>query len=362
MGSWKLPLVALAGLLAAAVLAIGCQQIREALDRARGGEGPGAGGGADPMDDGDWAALKAEAMGRVKVAPGWSAPELLPGQVNSTGWEDSAAISPDGLRLYFAYLPCDFHGLVVHGGLDLNKFEQYRRGPDRGNTPAFAFETFVSENKDGVFQKPRMAWISRNSDPPHASESGACERDGFIYYNNNHPALPDQHTVHIWRAPLNGPGVKLPFCGPTDESDPAFLDGELYFWSEHRPGNPGGGKKYLWMTRQTGPASWTEPVCLPAPVNLRNSDSWQCHPTPDGRLFFTSDRDGSLAIWAARRAGPLEWDAPSKVVWVDPGGPALGVAEPSLPDDASVLYFCVLFKNQHGRFDLDIARTRRTGP
>ena len=70
-------------------------------------------------------------------------------------------------------------------------------------------------------------------------------------------------------------------------------------------------------------------------------------------------RYGALAIYASRRLGPTSWAAPEKVVWIEGGGAALGVAEPSLTADHDSLYFCVLFQNPSGAYDLDIAWTHR---
>jgi hypothetical protein len=98
---------------------------------------------------------------------------------------------------------------------------------------------------------------------------------------------------------------------------------------------------------------------MPKPINLASSDSWQCHLTGDGDFFFTSNREGPLYIYVSRRTGPTTWSEPNKVVWPSPGSKAVGIAEPTLTSDGNWLYFCVLFKNDNGAFDLDIACTRR---
>lgn len=347
-------------LLVAVTLWIGCQDILKGL----GGQNPGGGGAggdgpADPMNDTDWSALKTAAMANIRVAPGWSTPALVPGDVNSTGWEDSASIAPDGNTLYFAYIPCDFHGLAAKERMNLEKFGRYRRGPGRGTNPEFAFDVFQSRRQGGAFGAPEKHRVSVDTTPIYSSESGLSESEGAVYYNSNLPTTPQEGTVHVWRAAPGKAPVKLGFCSTTDECDPTFRNGELFFWSEHRAGGMGGGRKHLWMTRQTGDNTWSAPVCLPEPINTPNSDSWQCHLTADGRLVFTSDRDGWLSIWSSQRTGPSSWAAPVRIVWPEPGSAVAGVAEPSLTEDGKHLYFCVLFKNPSGAHDLDIASTSR---
>lgn len=329
--------------------------------------GPGIHGGgqppsADSMSDQEWQVYKQQGISSLRVASGWSDPQLLSGFVNSTGWEDSASISPDGERLYFAYLPADYLGLLIYGGGDLDEFSRFRRGPDRGNAPEYSFDTFLSVRSKGVFQAPQTAWISQFSDPAHASQTGASERDGFLYFASNAQTLSYGSGPSIWRAPAGQEAMPLSIDGIGDEHDPAFLQGDLYFWSSMRPGAIGDGRRQIWLSRQLGFDQWTVPECLPEPVNLPGSDSWQPHPLPNGDLYFSSDRDGKLSIWKSTRLGPWEFGTPSQVVWFEPGGAVAAVAEPSLPDDGSAIYFCVLFRNEQGFYDLDIAVSWRLGP
>ncbi len=339
-------------------LLTGCDAIQQAIQQGQAGGGSGAGGGGvDSMNDTDWATLKAGGMAKVRVASGYGAPTLVAGSVNSTGWEDSASISPDGNSLYFAYVPCDFHGLAAKAKMDLNKFAQYKRGPSRGNLPEFAFDTFVSRRAGTGFSAPQKHSVSVNTTPPQTSESGMMEASGEFFYNSNHPASPTDWDVDLWRASASGVGQSLPFNANYDDQDPHFdpASRTLFFWSEKRPGGTSNNHKHLWMAKEGANGAWSNPVCLAAPINTKNSDSWQCHLTADGHFIFTSNRGGDLAIYKSKRLGDNQWAEPEKLVWFERGGPVRGVAEPSMTADGRELYFCVLFENENGSFDLDIA-------
>ncbi len=306
---------------------------------------------ADPMKDDAWAELKAKAVAEIEVAPGWSVPRLVPGEVNSTGWEDSGCISPDGQTLYFSYIPCDFHSFTVKTGFNLEKFADYRRGPNRGNVLDFAFDTFEAKRKGDSFGKPNACRISVETKPPHQSETGLMQSGDNFYYAANAPTTPDDSDPDIWRD-----RERLPFNTSAEEHDPHYIDGELFFWSQNLPGSM--GRKDLWMTTESDGA-WSKPVLLAAPVNSADFESWQPHLTKSGKLYYTSNQTGPLGIWMSKRKGKNSWSKPERVVWPSGKSAAIGIAEPSLTEDETELYFCVLFKNAAGSYDLDIAFSRR---
>jgi hypothetical protein len=299
------------------------------------------------MSEADWASLKAKAIRTLQVAPGWAAPQLVAGAVNSPGWEDSASISPDGDTLTFSYIPVDLFSWTQTGP-DFSQFARYRRGPGRGVTPEFSIDTLSAKREGGRFGRPETHPVSVGTDPVYQSESSLSEaRDGSVWHNTNHPVTQADSDTDIYRD-----GRRLPFCTQENENDPDFSDGELFFWQE------AADRKQLWSVRETA-AGWGRPALLPAPINTPASDAWQSHLTRDGLLYFTSSREGPLGIFASRRKGPEAWDEPARVVWPGEGSAAIGVAEPSLTADGKRLYFCVLFRNPGGSYDLDIATTER---
>jgi len=307
-----------------------------------------------PGTESEWRTLKDKAINEVKVAPGWAQPRLLGPSVNSAGWEDSACIANDGQTLWFAYIPCDLINWVALEKGDITKFDTFRRGPNRDANPVFAINILECRKRGDAFGPPAVSRWSRDTDPVWQAESSLAHAGQHFVWNTNHPASPTDHDTNIY---MDGKRLPAPVNTDKDENDPFFRDGELFFWSDNRPGGMGG--KDLWMTRQEPDGGWTEPVLMPEPINSASSDSWQCHLTGDGDLFFTSNPEGPLCIYVSRRTGPGTWSEPEKVVWPSPGSKAVGIAEPTLTSDGSWLYFCVLFKNDNGAFDLDIAYTRR---
>jgi Tol biopolymer transport system component len=132
---------------------------------------------------------------------------------------------------------------------------------------------------------------------------------------------------------------------------------ELFFDSD-RPGSD--GKNRIWVTREAG-GKFSEPVLLASPVNVAGSTEAQPHLAADGRLFFTTTRDGVIAIDAARRTGENSWGAAARVLWPTKGSrPRVwAVGEPTLTADGQWLYFVAIFENDRGDFDADVARVRR---
>src|SRR5262245_27113960 len=51
----------------------------------------------------------------LELSDGWTNPRFLPEGVNTTGWEDSSFISPDGQTLYFGYSRGNITMLVNSG-------------------------------------------------------------------------------------------------------------------------------------------------------------------------------------------------------------------------------------------------------
>jgi len=341
--SLLLLVLVIGGIVILTQLPSGCELVDQAL-RKKGAPG-------DPTSDKDWTALKQEAMKDVLILPGWAAPRLLPGKVNSTGWEDSASISADGKTLTFSYIPCDFLTYVQkeHGRPD--RFQRVKRGPARGVTPAFSFNTMISQLKNGSWTAPKTASISKNTHPSYQSETGLFLAGRDLYYSTNNPTTETDFDTNIYKN-----GKKLPFNSRYQEDDPHYINGEIFFWSGNRPGGLGG--KDIWMVRQTG-KNWSTPVVLASPVNTSGSDSWQPHLTAAGDLYFTSNREGLMGIYKSHREGPNRWSRPVRVVWPRKNSHIIGVAEPTLTGNRSQIYFCVLFKNQRGSFDLDIAFAER---
>jgi hypothetical protein len=323
----------------------------------------GAGGGDQPSgtvpdnsgpnaDPASWAKLKANAIARVQVAPGWGKPQLAPGDLNSLGWEDSADISGDGKTIHIAYISADFYSWFRDENGHPGRFAQFQRGPDRGNKPPFSIDSLESKLVDGKWTAPVPHKVTRDADPFYLSETGVTEAQGSVWYTSNHPCTDSDYDPDVWRD-----GECLPFNTEHDEEDPTYRDGSLFFWSEHRPA--AGGKKVIFESIENGD-DWSKPKPVPAPINTSGSSNWQPYMDAKSGLWFTSDRGGSIGIWRSQRGADGKFAKPVRMIWANPGDGLLAVAEPSVTDDGKTACFVVLFQDASGGHELDVALVSRT--
>ena len=105
-----------------------------------------------------------------------------------------------------------------------------------------------------------------------------------------------------WSAP-----VPPAFAGDGVEADPYFTrDGDtLYFISTRSTDGVKRKDLDLWRVDRTAGGAWGTPRRLPEPLNSKSTE-WFPRPSPDGWLYFGSNRPGGLGgndIWRGR-AGP----------------------------------------------------------
>jgi WD40-like Beta Propeller Repeat len=311
---------------------------------------------------------KARAIAELGVAAPWGAAELVPGEVNTDGWEDSAYISPDGGTLYLQYFSGDmfrleemfkYHRPKAEGGLgaDPAQRQRYHKGPPRGVSPEYTSDVLVFKREGDEFRSPKRFAHSRDG----RNEWGVMlGNDGAAYYVSHDPTRA--MNMDLYR---NEQRLPIPGRDQYNEDNPHFVAGvhgrELFFDSGNRPQSQ--GKSHLWLTRESG-GQWSEPWMLPAPINLPGSTEVQAHVAADGSLYFTSSRDDTISIYAAPRSGLQSWGEPRKLVWPTrkSGARVWGVGEPTLTADGQWMYFVVVFDDGAQRFDADVARVRRLPP
>ena len=300
----------------------------------------------DSMTDAQWRALKESAVSDIVMAAGWSVPELLPEPIDSAGWQDSVAISPDGKTLRFSYVGMDLISWTEDGS-DFETITDYQRGPVRDNPLFFSVKTYVSYRQvDGSWSEPVLEAISQAATASD-TESGFEERDGNLYHNRE-IAAESPLVVQIYRD-----GDKLSVNDPNvDEYDPSYFNGELYWFREGSP-------SVIYSATELSPDAWDVPAALPSAINDGNN-SRQPHITETGYLLFVSDRDGWSDIWSSRQISG-GWAPAQKVASfnrVSPEGIA-GLFEPSATSDGQTIYFDVLFTNQYGARALSPVVSRR---
>ncbi|OLC42857.1 MAG: hypothetical protein AUH75_03785 [Gemmatimonadetes bacterium 13_1_40CM_4_65_7] len=274
----------------------------------------------------------------------WSEPVNLGAPVNSQYTEQSPALSPDGLSLYFA---SDRPGGM--GNVDL--WVSHRASEDSPweapvnlgsviNTPAV--ESGPNLSSDGLmlfFQTNRAGghgsndiYVSHRTDPyddlgwqapidlgPDVNTATGEFGPFFLEHGDQGPVLyfargPSNTFTDIYVAPMQEDGQpRGPAQLVAELSDANFNDGrptlrangkELFFFS-NRPGGFGGAD--LWIsTRQTPHDAWSQPMNLGMPPN---SAAGEIVPflTADGRtLLFADDRTDGLGgqdIWMSTRSG-----------------------------------------------------------
>jgi hypothetical protein len=329
--------------------------------------GGGGGGGAPGVDDPAvveaWETFKRGAFGELRMAGAWESPELLRGEVNTIGWEDSAYIDAGHDALWFYYLPGDlfrveemfkFHRPKAQGGHgeDPKLYSRYHKGPIRGVTPLYTSDAFSARREGKEFLDVTRFKYSRDG----RNEWGLMEDPEGTWYYVSHVPSEQPMNRDLYR---NEERLEIPGRARYQEDNPHFIvteyGRELFFDSADRSGT---GKAGLYVTREVDGA-WTEPEPLAAPANSGKTEV-QPFLTDDGVLYFSSARDGVVAIYSCRRKGRNEWGPARRVLWPsNRKKPRLwGVGEPTLTRNGRWLYFVAVFENKRSRFDCDIARVR----
>ncbi|MFQ5743537.1 MAG: hypothetical protein ACE5HV_08100 [Acidobacteriota bacterium] len=304
---------------------------------------------------------KQRALRKLYVAPGWSSPRPVRGNVNTLGWEDSASISLDGKTLGFMETSLDVLKWVAPvseggGGADPATLTLFQRGASRGRQPPWSTHFYVAPIRSRRKFLTCKAALFPFSDPSRWEWAGQQAADGsWSYVSADINAV--QYDPDIYRD-----GVRLSFNSTTMDDDPHFDSdsGDMFFWSVDRPGAPM-GVETIWLTHETAPDVWTEPVPLPAPINLADSDQRQPHLAQDGYLYYSSSEvNGQLAIYRARRTGFNTWEdkerligAPSRIA--PKGLTVIALGEPTLTAAGDRLVFVVVYRDPRtDSYDADI--------
>lgn len=276
------------------------------------------------------------------IPSGWSEPVNLGPVINSPSADQSPALSPDGLSLYFA---SDRPGTL--GGVDLWVSRRASRHSDWGtpvnlgagiNSPSI--ESGPNLSPDGhllFFQSNRPGgqgsndiYVSHRADThddfgwdapvnlgPDVNTRAAEVAPWYQQRDAEGPTLyfdrgPSNVFADIYKAPMTRDGhPRGPATLVAEVSTPDFNDGRMTVRADGRQiiffsDRPGGlGVTDLWSsTRRSVHDAWSPPVDLGAPLNSPDQDllPFLSH---DGRtLFFTSTRTGGLGgfdIWMATR-------------------------------------------------------------
>ena len=266
--------------------------------------------------------------------PGWRTPIKL--GVNDNGWEDSPFLSRDGKTLLFFWHPSDRLGdpaeaEKVHEYVVFNQQKAIKNGMDG--------KVYVSV---APFQTRAIHDISRNKIYPSADSCPYISVSGDVY----HCSTLEAFQLGFGVAPKgyrNKTRIDLGTDG--EEVNHHYCDAADELWFDC----PGDQNICLLKDAAAG-GFMGRAERAPEPINRspQTNDS-QPYLTDDCQtLYFTSDREGVLAIFKTRRNGD-DWSSPKKFI----SHPA-GVAELSMTATGDTIAFSQLFWRKDGSPGLDI--------
>jgi hypothetical protein len=283
----------------------------------------------------------------------WSAPVNLGPLINTAATEGNAALSKDGLSLYF-----QSNRAGGFGGFDLWVSQRASSDADWGppvnlgaviNGPGGDFAPNLSADGHLLFFASDRAggsgltdiYVSQRTDPnddfswttpvalgPAVNTAGADQAPGYsqsaedgtdnLYFSSG-PSLNAGQDIYYASVTRDGE-TRGPATLVAELSDPAANDArptiradgrEILFFSNRAGGL---GNTDLWVsTRRSVHEAWSTPVNLGTPLNTTGVES-QPDLSHDGRtLLFTSNRPGSVGgsqdIWMSTRT-PSGKEAP----------------------------------------------------
>jgi hypothetical protein len=267
--------------------------------------------------------------GEAPARPQWTDPVPLGSAINTTGWEDSGYVLPDGSAFYFTYLRIDPIRFILDETIRLS-------GPRRPGWPTeppfdtHGAEIYVSYRRNGSWQPPDHVGPPINL--PHDLEGGAwvSEDERRILFMNG-IASPDRPRMGIyyaekvngqWTTPVYAADLGFPFV-EHDENPHLTRDERTLLFESSRPG--GFGQQDLWMARRVD-GGWTEAVNLGPAVN---TDGVEGSPfsLEGGELLWDTKGGGSderpVGIYWSKRRSDGTWQAAERVLPGVFGDPSL---------------------------------------
>ena len=262
----------------------------------------------------------------ANVPEDWSTPMRI-GANHSNYWEDSPFITGDGETIYFMVYPdADLYTAIASGaGEFVDDIDIYQTH--------FPFETRELDTR--YFLSTDLT----------SSAGPMVTQEGDVFYHTNHQGMQDglfDDDIYLndeWLAfNTDEPYTNPHYCIAKDELWFDLADTKIYILYKARDNDFAG-----------------EPELAPSPINTPDDEIQDFQPWLSKdcqRLYFTSNRDGMVAIYRAERLDQDEWTEPELVVWSQ-----LAVGEPTLTDDEKTLVFIQVFANDEGNFTTDIFMT-----
>lgn len=258
----------------------------------------------------------------VAVAPEFDAPVAIGSSVNSTGWEDSAQVTPDGQRLYFSYHRIDPILWRTSGVV--------RLGPTRLGWPSVSpfnehgAELYVAAYAAGVWNQPQHlgtvinlpadcegdVWISEDEQRIlFTNGDGSPQRPSGIYYSSK--------VTGAWTAPVLASAMGFPFQ-PGDENPHLTRDEQTLFFESSR--TSGYGRPDIWMSKKVN-GTWQAPVNLGSRINTSGIEGSPF--SLDGQTLYFDDKGSGGGIYRSVKQVDGTWSPRQIVIAGYAGDPSL---------------------------------------
>ncbi len=219
-----------------------------------------------------------------------------------------AAAPADVTRGYFRFPALTDDGIVFTAGGDLWRVP-LRGGEATRLTTLAGEEAHAAISPDGTqvafsaaFEGPTEVYVMRldGTAPPTrltyeidtAIVAGWTPDGAVLYTTRRHATLTDMHLVRV--DPQTRTSSRLPLAlasdGHYDETGATLFFTRFPFQGSFTKRYQGGGAQSIW--RYTRGAAEAEPLTEDYPGTSRSPMAWK------GRVYFVSDRDGSMNLWS----------------------------------------------------------------
>jgi hypothetical protein len=266
----------------------------------------------------------------------WSTPVSLGPTVNSTGVDSGAALSKDGLSLYFySDRPGGFGGNDIWVSQRNSTDDAWGAPVDLGPTintsasefvPAFSRDghwMFFASNRDGGYGAADVwaswrtnvhddfAWQAPVNLGPGVNSSANDNGVGYFANDDGAPQLffgsdrggpPGNTDLYVSTLQPNGtwgPATLVPgLSSPSADNRPTLTHNglEIFFYSA-RAATLGTATTDIWTsTRDSLDSPWSTPVNVGPPVNTTSTDIHPYVSSDDQTLVFSSNRPGSAGL------------------------------------------------------------------
>jgi hypothetical protein len=275
------------------------------------------------------------------VAAGWSAPEPMPGPINTAGAEDSPYPTHDGQVFLFVFTP------------DLNTpAEKQLLDGVTGLWSASAI--------DGTWSEPTRVWLAAPDEP--ALDGCPFVLGDLLYFCSIR--VGNLREIDLYRAALRD-GVWMDWQNAGREVNLDLEAGEMHMsasgteiiFASRRADGFGGFD--LWRAQKTA-NGWSQPENLGSGVNTAADENRPALSPDERELWFDAPSLRGLpgpAVYRSRRTPEGTWGTAEEIVSQLAG-------EPAFSPDGQMLYFVHHYftPDMSRMIEADIYQSRRLGP